>query len=411
MDRKSIVELKHVLQLTASREILSQKGRNLRKQTRFIPLLETHSSIKTPRTCSGPGARQWLHSSRHRREAVHEPPFAQTPRHRCPAPRRGKSLHEPAKRSGGAGGGGHEAASSRLPLQGSGSRGRCHTWPVPQHRPGCHPPGRETADTSPALRGQPPRAPSAAAGGMAGGHRYLRSCPGCGSRGSAAERWAIFGPEPPSPRGRQEVTRGPGAGGRAGAQQNGGGKEGGEDAPPGRQHRDPAAPPAPATAYGAILTGPAESRSGGRTPTMPRAAGASRAAVPGQAPPRARGQEPGRERAAGAGRAPSEAPFRAWKTPLTYPSKPLKPRSIKAQIHFNTDLLTSAGDGGLLRPSRAGAKKSLMEGLRGLQAWDCRMHARMQSNPVAKIGSFTLCARGQSTHSRDEQIPHMNERT
>lgn len=121
----------------------------------------------------------------------------------------------------------------RLPPQGSGWQGRCRARPAPQHCPGCRPrAGRpptfpdEGPGTSPALPEQPPRAPSAAGGGMAGGRRYLRSCPGCGSTGSAAERWAIFGPESPSPRGRQEVARGPGTGGRAGARRREGGGRG-----------------------------------------------------------------------------------------------------------------------------------------------------------------------------------------
>lgn len=101
-----------------------------------------------------------------------EPPFAQTPRHRCPAPRGGERLKQPAKGSGGAGGGGHGAVSSRLPPQGSGSQGRCRTRPLSIAR--AVTPGREVRlpaegpGTAPALPGQPPRAPSAAAEGWRG---------------------------------------------------------------------------------------------------------------------------------------------------------------------------------------------------------------------------------------------------
>lgn len=114
--------------------------------------------------------------------------------------------------------------------------------------------------------------------------RYLRFCPGCGSRGSAAKRWGIFGPESPSPPGRQEVCL---AGERAAepeARRDDSGREERKRAPPPllplsrartRQHRPP--PP-----QGAILTEPAESCSGGsQAPTMPLRAGRHRSAPPG----------------------------------------------------------------------------------------------------------------------------------
>lgn len=195
-----------------------------------------------------------------------QPPFApNTPGAKPRSPREAERRQEPAQRSAG---GGREAATSRLraaghpparrpasrprrpaaqPPQGLGRIARA-AWPrrakagantlpaegaalggagtSPHLGNDAHPLRHTLAHAGQPLRGPhallapscpPPcprwRAPKAVGegngrgwGGREAGSRYLRSCPGCGSRGSAAKRWGIFGPASPSPPGRQEVV-------------------------------------------------------------------------------------------------------------------------------------------------------------------------------------------------------------
>lgn len=192
-----------------------------------------------------------------------QPPFApNTPGAKPRSPREAERRQEPAQRSAG---GGREAATSRLraaghpparrpasrprrpaaqPPQGLGRIARA-AWPrrAPTRSPLRGPPlagpaplHTSATTLSPSITpsphaGQPPRGPHALLapscpppcprwrapkavgegngrrwGGREAGSRYLRSCPGCGSRGSAAKRWGIFGPASPSPPGRQEVV-------------------------------------------------------------------------------------------------------------------------------------------------------------------------------------------------------------
>lgn len=307
---------------------------------RFIPLLETHSSIKTPRTCSGPGARQWLHSSRLRREAevpqrVHEPSFAQTPQHRC-LPRG----EESAFRSRGSG---RRRARSRLqPPPAAGLR-LAGPLPCPagsSASPGLAPPGPGGRPRSPP-RGPAPLQP------CRGSPRGLRALPPREWRGDAVtfalaqdaaaealqQNVGGFLVRSRHRRGGGRRWRGSGRQSRSTAE-GGGGR--------GRAARS--------AAQGAGGTSRSRRRlrrhfNGTRRKPQPRAhnaprAGAPRAAVPGHARPRAQGPGGNREREWGIAVLGIASPL---------PSEP--PERIPESTHSLQH--TSANQGGGWRPAQA----------------------------------------------------------